>query len=358
MEDYPTHLPEAVEDEVVRFVEKEGQRRWALEILEDSDRGKTVKVERTLNRLRNLSSCFGPKIRGHEFSKDTPDYGHHLNATRVSTGMGQVDYALHGGLGGGDLGVLLAPWGAGKTTALVHLGAGAAQSGKRVLHVSLEIPAWQVDCRYIQRLGNITLDEVMRDRKRVASIKSKLKGEVVIRDYSHQRITPEFIEGMVQDDDKGYDLILVDYAALCRSTRNIEGRRFEIGDIFTELRRVASSCNVPIWTAHQATREASKSGDITGNDVSEDISVSQTCDVLICIMKNKWLIDKTRLPREGAERLIRVESDFDHQSYKEVESGPARNSVIAGKKETRQASSVAQKAIRSQSRGSRKKAGS
>lgn len=355
MEDQPTHLPKNVEDAVVEYVEREGQKRWALEVLQEADRGVHIPAGQSLRRLRDLTRGFGPRVRGHAFSQNTPDFKSHLSRSRVSTGMAQVDYALHGGLGAGDLGVIVAPWAGGKTTALVHLGAAAAEAGHRVLHISLEIPEWQVDCRYVQRLGGLTLDDVLSSPKRVSQVKRQLKGEVEIRDYSHQSITTEFLEGILGESERLPDVLLVDYAALMRSSRGTEGRRFEVAAVFTDLRRIASAFGIPVWTAHQATREASKSGDISGNDVAEDISVSQTVDVMICMMERKWMIEKTRLPRTGAERLIRIEADTDRQVYREVVKDGAKQ-VHNGRSETgRQVDQVAQKAIRAQSTGSRRK---
>ena len=57
----------------------------------------------------------------------------------ITTGWKQIDDIAKGGLGKGELGVVVAPTGAGKSMVLVHLGAQAIKAGKNVLHYTLEL---------------------------------------------------------------------------------------------------------------------------------------------------------------------------------------------------------------------------
>ena len=57
----------------------------------------------------------------------------------VSTGWIEMDKITKGGLGKGELGVGIAATGAGKSMALVHLGAAALKAGKNVVHYTLEL---------------------------------------------------------------------------------------------------------------------------------------------------------------------------------------------------------------------------
>jgi hypothetical protein len=52
----------------------------------------------------------------------------------VTTGWPDIDDICKQGLGKGELGVVVAPTGAGKSMALVHLGAQALKAGKTVIH--------------------------------------------------------------------------------------------------------------------------------------------------------------------------------------------------------------------------------
>jgi hypothetical protein len=75
----------------------------------------------------------------------------------VSTGWNIVDKLCKGGLGSGELGVVIAPTGAGKSMALVHLGTQAVMEGKTVVHFTLELGDTVVASRYDSCLTGIQL---------------------------------------------------------------------------------------------------------------------------------------------------------------------------------------------------------
>ena len=66
----------------------------------------------------------------------------------VTTGWTPIDRITNGGLGSGELGVVIAPTGVGKSMALAHLGAEAVKAGKTVVHYTLELADTIVGSRY------------------------------------------------------------------------------------------------------------------------------------------------------------------------------------------------------------------
>ena len=59
-----------------------------------------------------------------------------------------MDDICKGGLGKGELGVVIAPTGAGKSMALVHIGAQAVKAGKTVVYYTLELQDTVVGGRF------------------------------------------------------------------------------------------------------------------------------------------------------------------------------------------------------------------
>ena len=60
---------------------------------------------------------------GHDYHKDVLDRFEMKMRNPVSTGWEEIDDITQGGIGKRELGVVVAPTGAGKSMALVHLGA-------------------------------------------------------------------------------------------------------------------------------------------------------------------------------------------------------------------------------------------
>ena len=66
---------------------------------------------------------------GHEYIVDFEERFKLKSRNPVTTGWKEIDQLPQGGLGRGELGVVVAPTGAGKSMALVHLGAQAIKAG-------------------------------------------------------------------------------------------------------------------------------------------------------------------------------------------------------------------------------------
>ncbi len=66
----------------------------------------------------------------------------------VATDWECINELMHGGLGPGELGVVVAPSGVGKTWVLAALGAAAVKAGKTVAHYTMELSQGYVGLRY------------------------------------------------------------------------------------------------------------------------------------------------------------------------------------------------------------------
>ena len=85
---------------------------------------------------------------GHDYVKDFEARFQLKTRNAVTTGWDQIDDICKGGLGAGELGVVIAPTGAGKSMVLTHLGAQAVKEGKTVIHYSLELAESAIGNRY------------------------------------------------------------------------------------------------------------------------------------------------------------------------------------------------------------------
>ena len=79
---------------------------------------------------------------------------------------------LDGGLANGELGVVMAPTGGGKSFFLVNLGYGALAAGKNVIHYSFELSETHVGNRYDSRITGIPTKEL---RNRMTEAENELE---------------------------------------------------------------------------------------------------------------------------------------------------------------------------------------
>lgn len=176
----------------------------------------------------------------------------------IPTGWDVIDELLKGGLAGGDLGVILASSGAGKTWALIHIGAHAKKSGKRVVHYTLELSENYVARRYDSVLTGIPLDKAALHIDKIEEILRNLDGEVLIKEYPMKSISLLGIRGhltKLKMTNQMPDIIILDYADLLKFKSGKTSKEESLALLYEELKGMAKELNVPIWTVSQSGRE-------------------------------------------------------------------------------------------------------
>jgi KaiC/GvpD/RAD55 family RecA-like ATPase len=98
-------------------------------------------------------------------------------------GWAEIDEICKGGLGSGELGVVIAPTGAGKSMVLVHLGTEAIKAGKTVIHYTLELADSVVASRYDSCLTGIELKDLFSFKEQIFQSVQNLEGKLIVKEY-------------------------------------------------------------------------------------------------------------------------------------------------------------------------------
>lgn len=324
--------PGVVEDLVKRFAKKQLLKHAISEALDSLEKGEEGDLERVRQRIDEAISVDSTKVDEsydyfHDPHKRIYDEGRESRiATRIAS---ELDQALNGGLAAGELAIFIAPTGVGKTLALVNVGVGAMQQGKKVVHATLEISPRKAARRYDVRLTGFTFKEIAESpdlvRKRLDRLKLIGAG-LQIKDYTSSLCSVSDLRAYLERlYSKGFhfDLLIVDHADLMYSQRQFKEKRHELSSIVAGLRRLGSEFGIPVWTASQATRKAGEAGKTRLWDIAEDIGKANWADLAITISQTDeekeegiaWLkIAKTRLDK-GNPR-IQVVIDYDTMSMK------------------------------------------
>lgn len=250
----------------------------------------------------------------------------------------QLDTSLGGGIAAGELGVLLAPPSRGKTSLLCMVGARAAQAGRGVLHITLEISTRRVVRRYDQALTGMKSSEMMNAPRAVAAARKQMMkagGEVHVVDWSYKDVTPNDVRGMVKrlrQQGKKVDMVVIDYLELMKPNPAPPGSRREMrhtyGALGKETRAVAVSTEIPIVTAWQVNREGSDCHNVELRHVSESWEIIKHADMIIGLnqsdgeRENRIMRLRILKQRESTERpQVYLHSDLDRMVIREGEGG-------------------------------------
>jgi replicative DNA helicase len=206
----------------------------------------------------------------------------------ITTGWELIDGITKGGLGRGELGVVIAPTGAGKSMALVHLGAMALQAGLNVVHYTLELQDKVVALRYDSCITGVQLSDVKEQKDVVWDGIKDVKGKLIIKEYPTKSATTNTIKNHLEKlkrKDFKIDLVIVDYGDLIRPINAQKEKRNELESIYEELRGLAQVYGCTLWTASQTNRSGLNAEVITMESISEAFNKCFVADFICTISR-------------------------------------------------------------------------
>jgi replicative DNA helicase len=225
---------------------------------------------------------------GYDYLKDFEERFIIKSRNPVTTGWKLLDKITHGGLGRGELGVVIAPTGAGKSMALVHLGAQAVMEGLTVVHYTLELQETVVATRYDSCITGYNLDELYKYKEEILEKIKSLDGKLIIKEYPTKSASTQTICNHLEKlkrRGENIDMIIVDYGDLLRPVRYLKERRNELESIYEELRGTAQIFECPIWTASQTNRSGLNAEVITMESISEAFNKCFVADFIFTISR-------------------------------------------------------------------------
>jgi hypothetical protein len=255
-----------------------------------------------------------PKTMGHDWKKDIEQRLTKNARNTVATGWDIVDAVIGGGLAAGELGVIAAPSGIGKSWALATIGANALKSGKKVIHYTLELNESYVGLRYDTIYTGIEPGKIPEHPDLIRELVGSISGEIIIKYYPAKTVSCHSLQAHVQQMvSLGFkpDIMLVDYADLLHAVAKTDARYQELGAIYEELRGLAGELKIPIWTASQTQRSSIQEDVIQADKIAESYSKIMTADLVISISRK--LEDK--MSKTGRAHVIKNRFGPDGQTF-------------------------------------------
>ena len=255
----------------------------------------------------------------------------------ITTGWKEIDAICKGGLGNGELGVVIAPTGAGKSMALVHLGAQAVKLGKTVIHYTLEMAETSIAGRYDSCITGLRLKEMFQFKEQIHERVKDIEGNVIIKEYPTKSATTTTIKNHLERiKSRGIkvDMIIVDYADLLRPVinRRSNEKRHDLESIYEELRGLSQVFECPIWTASQTNRSGLNAEIVTMEAISEAFNKCFVADFICTISrtvedkkvnKGRIFVAKNRNGIDGVVFPIRM--DTSNVNIKVLSMGTVEN---------------------------------
>jgi len=202
----------------------------------------------------------------------------------ISTGYEKLDSYLRGGLGRGELGIILGATNSGKSMFLVNLGVNALKGGFRVLYFTLELSSFKTYSRIESRLSGIPIHKLVENSEVIKQKICDIKDKIFVAEYPTKGTNVHELGYVLEHFEikqKPIDLVLLDYADLFKLRG--ESLRLELAEVFYTLRGIAQKFNCALWTPTQANRPGHQSNRIKEEHISECIDKIFAADVVLSI---------------------------------------------------------------------------
>jgi len=338
-----------VKDKTLDFSKRQAFK-GALEKSVDLIQGENF--EEVIDLMKNAVSIGMKNSSGHDFFEDIEARFVKINRHAVPTGFDRLDKKdiFKGGLGRGEIGVVTANTGVGKSHWLVAIGANAMRAGKNVLHYTFELTETAVGIRYDSNLCGIPSNDVQDNKEIVQNVyKDKDLGRLIIKEYPTGSASVVTIRNHIEKLTlKGFkpNVIIVDYADIMKSTRAYDSLRHELKLIYEELRNLAMELDIPVWTASQANRDSAQSDIVGLENMSEAYGKAMVADVVISLSRKaaekssgvgRLFIAKNRAGRDGIVFPITVDTSMSLFSILDENSMSLNEAVAASNSEAKAA---------------------
>ena len=225
---------------------------------------------------------------GYDYIKDFEKRFEVKVRDQVATNWKEFDDIMSGGLGKGELGVVISPTGTGKSHVLVHLGAQAIKAGKTVIHYTFELGDSIIANRYDSCITGTPLSDLYVFKEQILEEVQKLKGRLIVKEYPTKSVSTVALRSHLEkmksrDIDVG--CIIVDYADLIKPKRFSSEKRHDLESIYEDLRAIAQEFKCPVWTASQTNRSGYNAEIVTMESISEAFNKCFVADFIFTLSR-------------------------------------------------------------------------
>ena len=244
----------------------------------------------------------------------------------IPLGITGIDNLLKGGLAKGEIGVILAPTGVGKTTVLSKIANNAFNLGYNVLQIFFEDNPKIIQRKHFTMWTKIAPDNLSVYKEdvleKVRQIKENAPNRLILKKLPSDTLTMNQIKNqmrkMIAEGIK-LDLVVVDYIDCIVPDKNLGDEWKSEGSVMRGFESMCHELDIAGWTATQGNRSSISSEVVTTDQMGGSIKKAQVGHVIISIAKSLQqkemnlatiAITKSRIGKDG---IVFENCKFDNE---------------------------------------------
>ena len=327
---------ESLNSEIEKYVKTEMSKDILTKFIIENKQEDSENLTELVTKLKEIEvkDISGTSVEFIDFFED----GHkklealkHIASNKFSTGFDAIDRQIEGGIARGEVGLVIAPTGRGKSLMASNLAKNYVRSGLNVLYIGLEEKMDRMVLRAEQQMLGVDKSMLMNEDMTLNeevfnALQSKYEqnrevlGNFYISKHMPQQVSPNQLEQIILNTsikkDKHIDVVIVDYPKLMRNPYEKYSSESEAGGrLFEDIRRLAQQYGFVCWTLAQTNRGAYSSDVITSEHVEGSRKILNAVEVSLVVnqkdeeFKNGFLrlyLDKVRNSSNTGERFVHL----------------------------------------------------
>jgi len=288
---------EIVQKEIFLFIKQQEYRKLASFVNEKTKTGDikskyvVTEIEEWFKKINDIG--------------DDEDYGNEIGSMvtkvlafnhreTIPTKIKIIDELMGGGLGKGEIGIVLAASGVGKSTILTKIANSGFASGKNVLQIIFEDKYEDIMRKHFAIWSGVALDEIDDNRDYVEEKVNEIINDpnrpiLTIKKFSQENTTMKEVRGFVDKYYKKYgikyDLIVLDYLDCLESHKKSTDQNQAELTIIKSFESMAGEYDIPMWTALQANRTGFDAEFVSTQQMGGNIKRAQKTHFLMSVAK-------------------------------------------------------------------------
>ncbi len=244
----------------------------------------------------------------------------------IPMGIPGIDNLLKGGMAKGEIGVILAPTGVGKSTFLTKISNHAFSLGYNVLQIFFEDNPKIIQRKHFTLWTEIAPDLLSMHKDKVLSkvqeIRENAPNKLILKKLPSDTLTMNQIKNQIRKmtaEGTKIDLVVLDYIDCVVPDKNLGDEWKSEGSVMRGFESMCHELDLVGWTATQGNRSSISSEVVTTDQMGGSIKKAQVGHVIISVAKSLQqkemnlatiAITKSRIGKDG---IVFENCKFDNE---------------------------------------------
>jgi replicative DNA helicase len=280
-----------VQERALKFCKQQELKRAIKEISTISDNGDMDDYDACVEILQKALDTGDNKDDGIDVFHDMESVLADDYRKPIPTGIKGLDECMDGGLSKGELAVILAPFGVGKTTMITKIANTAKNEEYNVLQIFFEDNPKVIQRKHLSCWSTYNLNDLKYHKdelKEIAATKSEEKGQIKLKKFPSDGTTIPHIKQYIRKQiAQGFrpDIVLIDYIDCIQSSKAFKESWDAEGNVMRQFETMLAELDIAGWTAVQGNRSSIGAETVDSTMIGGSIKKGQIGHFIVSIAK-------------------------------------------------------------------------